>query len=689
MDEDYIQLLVDIVVKNTRHPDYERVTDLASDYYAFVTGVGLDDMLKKFAMRETDEAFEQRKAITEHVIPAVVSNITSVERKVPRSNGMTRVIAYKDDEQSKISYSLENVLMKFWGDQSWDDWMATRWIELNDIDPNAFAVIEWVLPENKTKKVEPYPYESKSNEAIMFEFVNNILQYLVDLKVFIVEEDNEKIKTERYTMYLKDQTIQAVQTFDKSLISHVKEKGELVEVDGRFVFKKDDKIYFEIIFHDPHNLGRVPAFRVGYKRDSVTDGRTYVSPYHDAVPNLRKTLKTNSELDLTMALHAYPQKIVTANRCHNPECHQGYVFNQTGEGSTSTACSVCQGTGMEVHTSTQDIIRLPIPKDPQEQLSIDNMVRYVTPEVALIQFQREYIEYLTNECMQAVYNSDIFTKEEVSTTATEKRIDLDNVYDTLYPLSLRYSKIWKYGVGIIAELTKLNNDLHASLTFSKDFKFKSKDDYISDRREAQEAGVPDIILRNIDDEIMRIDTADNAHQYQIYKTIESFDPFSGKSDEEIITSLVSDTVPFSIKVLYNNMGWIFDDIFLEYPDFYQMPRKKQVEIVDAKVDEIVEELQPGTTKAPTDALAQGATGAESEAKAKLRGTVGGVQGILSINQAVQEGTMSKPSAIALLIEIYGFDKATAEALLKEPDKKKVENIVKNGEGSTDFESSTE
>ena len=190
--------------------------------------------------------------------------------------------------------------------------------------------------------------------------------------------------------------------------------------------------------------------------------------------------------------------------------------------------------------------------------------------------------------MQAVFNSDIFTREEVATTATEKRIDLDNIYDTLYPLSLRYAKLWKYGVKLIAQITSLDNDLVAVLTFSKDFKFKSKDDYIRDRNLAKEAGTPDAILRNIDDEIMKIDTADNPMAFDMYKTIQSFDPFTGKTDEEIITAMVNNTVPLEIKVLYDNLGWIFDDILMEHTDFFKLNRKKQTAIVKKKVQEIIE-----------------------------------------------------------------------------------------------------
>ena len=63
--------------------------------------------------------------------------------------------------------------------------------------------------------------------------------------------------------------------------------------------------------------------------------------------------------------------------------------------------------------------------------------------------------------------------------------------------------------------------------------------------------------------------------------------------------MTSNTVPFDIKVLYNNLGWIFDSIFLENEGFFQMARKKQVDIVDVKVQEIVKELEGQMSQAAT------------------------------------------------------------------------------------------
>jgi len=76
-------------------------------------------------------------------------------------------------------------------------------------------------------------------------------------------------------------------------------------------------------------------------------------------------------------------------------------------------------------------------------------------------------------------------------------------------------------------------------------------------------------------------------------------------------------------------------------------------------------LTPSTTATTDDSL-EGNAAAENQnaqAQANLRGSVGGVQGVLSIQASVVAGTTSRDSALTMLVEIYGFDQATANGIL--------------------------
>jgi HK97 family phage portal protein len=75
-------------------------------------------------------------------------------------------------------------------------------------------------------------------------------------------------------------------------------------------------------------------------------------------------------------------------------------------------------------------------------------------------------------------------------------------------------------------------------------------------------------------------------------------------------------------------------------------------------------IEKGSASSSTDALNEPKAETANElAQANLRGSVGGVQGILQIQQSFVAGVTSESSAISILIEIYGFNEETARQIL--------------------------
>ena len=66
---------------------------------------------------------------------------------------------------------------------------------------------------------------------------------------------------------------------------------------------------------------------------------------------------------------------------------------------------------------------------------------------------------------------------------------------------------------------------------------------------------------------------------------------------------------------------------------------------------------------------------QENAQAQLKGSVGGVQGILSIQSSVSEGTTTIDSGAAILELIYGIDPETARRMLGAP--KPIDNDIDN------------
>jgi hypothetical protein len=83
-------------------------------------------------------------------------------------------------------------------------------------------------------------------------------------------------------------------------------------------------------------------------------------------------------------------------------------------------------------------------------------------------------------------------------------------------------------------------------------------------------------------------------------------------------------------------------------------------IKDTDILTVKEMLEEGVTNVGGEPVA---TDKEAEARAQLKGSVGGVQGIIQIQTSVAQGLTDRGSAIALLELIYGFSNAEAVRLL--------------------------
>ncbi len=589
--------LLQIIKKDIRHQDYDRVVHLAKTYTRLATGVDMAPLMRRFNRRETESAFKQRILITQHITKAVFQNLIKPAYKVPRSNGVQRILAYTDDTENQKKKELEAILAVFNGDDSLDSYMEVEFILQTHVDPNAFVVVEWGEFNPNIERAQPYPFEVSSEEAVYYEFINNILQTLVVRQEYqedniSEEEDGETILS--YTKYNMNDAIRMTRVNDKKLADKIKEENVEVrfkrkQEDGKFksldFIKLDGKnpgVY--LIERFPYKLGFVPAIRTGYKKDLVTKNRTMVSAIDEAVPVLMKIVKANSELDLTMALHAFPQKLQFVPSCRNKTCHQGKLPD-------GNICGECKGEGWSESVSAQEVISIEMPKNKEDIIDIEKLIHYESPPVDLIKFQDQYVKDLTAQSKDAVFNSDIFSRQEVAETATGKNIDIQNVYDTLWPLAKSYRKSWNFFVGTVAKITSTDKNLIFDYIFNRDFKMKSLNDLYNDLKVTSDSKADEFVKRGIQGDIAVIMYADNQNELLKFKTMEAFFPYSGKRPEEILFIVINSDVKDPHRVLWESYGWIFDDIVLEQgkagKNFYEMKKSVQKKILDKKVQEII------------------------------------------------------------------------------------------------------
>jgi hypothetical protein len=522
------------------HKWYKRTVKKAEEYRMMVTGEGMDKALRQFVRREDTDMFEQRTRITEHITSAILKSVIDVYRKVPNCNGIKRNLTHTSEKAKEL---IESKMRTFWGDRNFDEYTDAMFLNLNCIDPNAFVSFEW------DEKNNVYPFEIYSKEVINYKKKNFYLDWLL---AKIEYYDGEKVK---YIFYQKDFNV---------IYEEVEKKTE-----GFDYFEHGGKIYR--IEEVKHKLKDIQVVGVGYNEDLYTM-TTFVAPYDACMPYLRKTIKVNSESDLTWALTAYPQQIRQMNPCD--KCYNGTIQE------TGVKCKTCGGTGLIMPTSVQDVIGVKPPKAGETEMNLDNIIKYVYPPTEILNKQQEYIDSLIEKCKQVVFNTGIFDHQEIAVTATEKRLDTQNVNDSLFPYAKKNAYFWEFGVETIAEINNVLNGLKQAFIIPRDFKIETKTEIIQNIKTAKESGADSYVIDVMIDDLISILYIDDPISVKKFRTKKDFYPFAGKSQDEIMFIISSGLANDFDKKLYAVYGSIWGDIERKYTiAFYDKNRKEQYEII--------------------------------------------------------------------------------------------------------------
>lgn len=571
--------LIETITNKTYHANYERTVYLADLYSKIISGKDINALLKQFVRREDAVMFEQRVNLTQQITPSISNGVIKTFNKVYRTTPATETIDFDPANEKAVSEIRER-LNKIFGNKDLYKYLQDRFTYLSFVDPNAFIYTTFPEFDNLIAKPEPYNLEISSQSAINYEYFNNQLLWLITRVDWTYYENKKPKQGSIYTIYGQQYAYVMTQV-----------GADYVALDGeeKVEVKVGKKTEYYLIVQFEHKSDIIPVIQVGYERDLETKGETFVSPIHPAVPYFMKLIKTVSEFDLTNCLHAFPKLFQYVESCtfdlSSGKCHSS--------GKSQEHCSVCNKTGVKLHTSAQDALILKMPKHPEDMMDLSKMIHVETPSIDLLEFQNKLINEYTEKVHKAIFNSDTFTKSEIAKTATGENIDMQNVYDTLKPFAERVSDVWMQVASVVSYYLDYKNPIVAH-SYPNDFKLKSSVELLNELKTATESSAAGYIVASIESDIMREKYIDEPLEFQKYEAKQKYFPFKGKTKEEIQQIITSGVVRESDIILYNYFEYIFSEIedekIKEGIWFYDLTPELQRQAIQEKIIEIKNEI---------------------------------------------------------------------------------------------------
>ncbi|WP_373018764.1 hypothetical protein [Muriicola sp.] len=578
-----LEIIEEIVTKEISHPNYARTVALAEFYTAVVDGDNQDKLVTSYKRLETDEQKEQRIHIYNPETPSALNKTISWYTKAETSDKIVKRARFegKDEKRQQI---LDDRLMHFYGGKTAEQYLFERNLHYQFHDPNAWLLVEFDAERNdKGNPKEPYrsyPVEIPSRAAFNFEVNNNLPVWLITRYGITFKDQHGKDQPgDMWIYYTANLTI---------TLTEVDPKNPPAEFDGEMVtwkVKNKERTYILEVFETKSQV--VPVKRFGFITDSATNHRTYVSPIHTARFLCLELINRKSELDLSWAVHGFPEK-----REYVPECN--FVDDDKGRcrsgrlAHTNEICPACNGTGKQRHFTVQEILTYEMPKTKEEMIHLADMVDYSRPPIDIMKFQLESVDAAPAKIFEATFGLLFSEKPGQPLTATEIDAKYGQISAKLKQYNAHHSNLWKF----IATLTAIHaevmsEDLEIYHQMPNDLGLETDAELMILLGDARKNNAPYDVIRRIEQKLVARQNADSPEALRLYEAKERFRPFRSKTDIEIMSIVGVMERTNRIKILYEYFDEVFRDIEMLHPDFADMAYLKQKEIVDGLIDDII------------------------------------------------------------------------------------------------------
>ncbi len=608
--DDLDQIVVDTILNDRKHKHYTRTVALAKLYKQFMTGEGQGELLVSYRPRETEAQQTQRVNLTNSATKHICGKIMNQFKEVDRVDNVVDNLFYADEGKNRKEAlaEIQERLMVFNKNDTIKAYLDEAFKHLSFYDPNAWIVVE-IHPFDPIKqKPFVYPVEVYSDQAINYHKVNGILQWLVvqhDKKIKkhansgdqfthtnpITQKPFKLEDGHKYTIYGPDYALVYDEMGDADDLPAGYELRKLTFKDKKvktFAFK---------VFETKSKIN--PAINVGYIPDPETNRETFIGILDPAEKILKDIIRSKSEYDMANALHGYLQKFMYGQRCDNNKTAEGLC--KDGFFPSGNKCEVCKGTGLKYHSTVQDIILIKQPEMKEEHIPLSDFVHYVEIPETLIDRHKLDLEKYEKDVAKAIFNVNVFDRSEIAVTATEKKLDLRNIYNVFSPFGDRWSAVYKHCVALTAIHLQADEKLIIEHKFPSDFKLDSIDELIAQRKEAKDAGAPYEVIRYIDLQVLAKQNVDNAETVQVVESVEYWKPFKSKTDSERTYALSQLPPDDESKILWIYWDRIFRMIEINRvidplkPAFHRIPLDQQYEEIKKHVEVLRSEIKARTS----------------------------------------------------------------------------------------------
>lgn len=349
--------------------------------------------------------------------------------------------------------------------------------------------------------------------------------------------------------------------------------------------KKSDYL-FDIKIYWTHNLGYLPAKKMGGRVEICGDNLLYKSNFLPACDYLDLALLDNSNLIVSKARHTFPKAWEYMSKCDfmHPNyglCNHG-VLNDDGK---PMACPSCKGTGYSRSLSPFQTMAIPIPDSSQGAMIPAPPGGYITPEIETPKFLREEIVYHIDEAESILNINYSSSNVKGNDTALGKQIDREQLFAFLINITTNKFGAFAFCLKTIQKMRYGNNAEGPNITKPNNFAIRTTEDLILEISAAKSQGLPDIVVRQLIVEFIGSRFANYEKENKLIHIVFYTDRLATLSNLEILAKKNAGTVAIWEEILHTSVYNFIEEAMIEDVKFFEktLDEQKQILIDKAKL----------------------------------------------------------------------------------------------------------
>ena len=361
-------------------------------------------------------------------------------------------------------------------------------------------------------------------------------------------------------------------------------------------------------------------------------------------------------------------------KCSNPKCQQGKekVLIESTKNDPEPRykwedCQVC--ATRKIVGPLTDLVHT-VSNDPQAP-DHTGKFRFVPMPLDALNHQKEMQqERKYNLRLQVVGYSDVTNRASVNELQVMGTWESRRMVNFMSKYNLEQLTLWAMETQTLLIGTSLDK-VSFGISWGTEWYLENPEDVLKKLEESATKNVPQAVILDLYESYIESKYQGNMDEVDKMDILRMLEPMPFMNISEIL--------PFAEKGLISQNDVVLKTRFSEFIDLLEEQvgdvtrfgsdltwterTRRLKDALDMLVQEEIDKSKEGEEGDGVEGATPEAEDVNKNAQAQLRGSVGGVQGIIQIQTSVQQGVTSPESAQALLELIYGFPPEDAERLI--------------------------